>query len=97
MKRLILLAPALSLSVLASCSPKKTDTAQAEGSATETSTNGGAIGNASKLPKRDGIPSDNQSDRLLYYLSTQQDAPGLYAFRPTTPEAAPVNVDPPST
>lgn len=74
--------------------PKKTDTAQAEGSATETSTNGGAIGNASKLPKRDGIPSDNQSDRLLYYLSTQQDAPGLYAFRPTTPEAAPVNVDP---
>lgn len=50
-------------------------------------------GGETKLPERDGIPSDNNADRLLYYMSTQEGATGLHAYRPSTPDTPPVLVD----
>lgn len=44
--------------------------------------------------EREGIASDDFVDLLHYYLSTQEDGPGLYAYRPATPDEAPVLVDP---
>jgi hypothetical protein len=47
-----------------------------------------------EVTERDGIPSDDFVDLLHYYMSTQEDGPGLYAFRPATPDEAPVYIDP---
>jgi hypothetical protein len=47
-----------------------------------------------EITERDGIPSDEFVDILHYYFSTQEDGPGLYAYRPAMPDQEPVNVDP---
>lgn len=47
-----------------------------------------------KLPARDGIPSNNTMDRLLYFVSSHEDGPGLYAYRPSDPDAGAIYVDP---
>lgn len=39
---------------------------------------------ATELKFLDGLPSDITLDRYLYYISTQEDGPGLYAYRPST-------------
>ena len=46
------------------------------------------------LPERDGLPSTGNASRLLYYISTHEDAPGLYAVQPSEPTAAPTYIDP---
>ncbi len=46
-----------------------------------------------EVTERDGIPSDDFADLLHYYFSTQEDGPGLYAYRPANPDDAPVLVD----
>lgn len=46
------------------------------------------------LPERDGIPATGDADRLLYFVSTQEDAPGLYAYQPSTPAEPPAYIDP---
>lgn len=47
-----------------------------------------------KLPSRDGIPSSNTMDRLLYFVSTHEDGPGLYAYRPSKPDDGAIYIDP---
>lgn len=44
--------------------------------------------------ERDGIPSSNAADRLLYFVSSAEDGPGLYAVNPTAPDDPPTYVDP---
>lgn len=46
------------------------------------------------VEERAGIPSGDVVDRLHYYVSTEEEAPGLYAFRTETPDEPPVLVDP---
>lgn len=49
---------------------------------------------ATKIPERDGIPSTTAADRLLYYVSTHEDAPGLYAYHPASGDQPPAYIDP---
>lgn len=55
---------------------------------------GGGGGSETRLPELDGIPATNAVDRLLYFVSTAEDGPGLYSVNPANPEAAPTYVDP---
>src|SRR5690554_6325452 len=48
---------------------------------------------ANALPLVEGLQSDADNQRLLYYISTAQDAPGLYAYDPGQPEAGGILVD----
>lgn len=49
---------------------------------------------STEVSDRDGIPSDDFVDRLHYYVSTQEDGPGLYAYRPAQPDEPPQLIDP---
>lgn len=48
---------------------------------------------ANALPLVEGLQSDADNQRLLYYISTAQEAPGLYAYDPSQPEAGGILVD----
>lgn len=46
-----------------------------------------------ELKSLDGLPAETTLDRYLYYTSTQEDGPGLYAYRPSTDEITYVDPD----
>src|SRR5690554_4198829 len=48
---------------------------------------------ANALPLVEGLQSDADNQRLLYYISTAEGAPGLYAYDPGQPEAGGILVD----
>lgn len=78
------LLSALCFAVVVGCGPDDPDNTPKPGNP----------GTETKLPALDGIPSTNQADRLLYFINTDKDAPGLYAFRPSTPDTPANYVDP---
>lgn len=84
MKRLLSLATIACLSAFAACGPDDEEPNSSENTPPTGET---------KLVERDGIPSNNNADRLLYYMSTQEGAEGLHAYRPSTPETPPLLVD----
>lgn len=85
MKRWLSAASMACLALTVGCGPSNED---------DPSNPGGNTPGETKVPERDGIPSASNADRLLYYANTHQDAPGLYAYRPSTPDAAPIYIDP---
>lgn len=54
---------------------------------------GGGGGASAEIPAVDGLDTDADNQRLRFYVDSSQDAPGLYAFDPTQPEAGGILVD----
>lgn len=87
MKRLFFSVLILTIGLSSACGPDEDDPNNPNPSQPNTPGD-------TKLPERDGIPSDTANDRLLYFASSQQDGPGLYAYQPGKPDQAPVYIDP---